>query len=79
VINLYSSEFDEGNLTMGVFIDLSKAFITIYHHILLDQLYSVRHQRYVMIGLVATLNKYEKERKTNLIHYDYFVGNDFAL
>jgi len=44
LVDQISSELDNGNITVGVFIDLSKAFDTIDHSVLLDklQMYGIR-------------------------------------
>ena len=39
LVDQIATELDKGNITIGVFIDLSKAFDTIDHNILLDGLY----------------------------------------
>ena len=44
LVDRISEEMDNGNFSIGVFIDLSKAFDTLNHHILLKKLeyYGVR-------------------------------------
>ena len=37
LVDSISKKIDEGNYSIGIFLDLSKAFDTIYHTILLDK------------------------------------------
>ena len=49
-VNDVSKAIDDGMNTVGIFMDISKAFDTIDHGILLDKLVSLRFWGYLMTG-----------------------------
>jgi len=71
LVDQIATEIDKGNLTMGVFIDLSKAFDTIDHHILLDKLpmYGIRGNCF------DWFNSYLTERKPYVCLNDMLCVN----
>ena len=64
LVDKITEALDEGNMTVGVFINLKKAFDTVNHSILLRKLYAY--------GIRGSMYNWLKSYLTNRMQYTYF-------
>jgi len=66
LVSCIHNNLDEGNLTLGIFLDVTKAFDSVDHKILLNKL-----DKYDIRGIIVSCKSHAKEILTNLYFYKF--------